>query len=209
MNFSNRFVLYLLFINIVYFAGIAYSRPVENPVQKIVGKAMAVLPATLNDPDILNSEQIKKIAIRYLKEQRKQNKRTIRQQRKQVQHLSEELEAAIADAIAKNIFSNRALIVGSDEKAIGEGMSKHVEINQEPNPNDYPYYRVPRAHKNLYDADVQLQQTINQQAAVTHYLADLALLVAVVHNRKPSTASAPFQKGWIHQQVDDLIENRL
>ncbi len=209
MSFSNRFVLYLLFINIVYFAGIAYSCPVENSVHKIVGKAMAVLPAIQNDLDTLNSKQIKKIAIRYLEKQQKQNRRTIRHQRKQVRHLSEELEAAIADAIAKNIFSNRALIVGADERAIGEGMSKHIEITQEPNPDDYPYYKVPRAHKNLYDADVQLQQTITQQAAVTHYLVNPALLVAAIPNQKASTASAPSEKGWIHQQIDNLIENRL
>ena len=198
MNLPRCFTLFLF---IIYFAGTIYSKPAENPAEIIL--------TSLSDTSTLSPKKIKKIAIHYLEKQQKQNKRTIRQQRKQVQHLSEELETAIADAIAENIFSNRALIVGSDEKAIGEGMSKHVKITREPNPNDYPYYKVPRAHKNLYDADVQLQQTITQQAAVIHYLADPALLVAAIHNQKASTASAPFEKGWIHQQVNDLIENRL
>ncbi len=162
----------------------------------------------LDNPDTLSSKQIKKIAIHYLKEQRKQNKRTIRQQRKQVQHLSEELEAAIADAIAKNIFSNRALIVGSDERAIGEGMSKHVKIMQEPNPKDYPYYKVPTAHKNLYDADVQLQQTKARQAVITHYQENVDMLVSTIHQRENNTVTS-INKDWIQRQVNNLIQSRL
>jgi hypothetical protein len=158
-----------------------------------------------NDPNTLNPKQIRKIAVGYLREQRKQNKRTIRQQRKQVQYLSEELEAAIADAIAKNIFSNRALIVGLDERAIGEGMSKRVEITQEPAP-DYPYYNVPRAHKYLYDADVQLQRALAQQASVSHYLEDITSLVDAVYDQKDAATLVSFQKDWIRQQVDDLIQ---
>lgn len=159
-----------------------------------------------NDPITLSPEKIKRIAIRYLKKQQRENRHLLSEQRKQMQDLSEELEAAIADAIAKKIFSNRALIVGSDERAIGEGMSNHIKITREPAP-DYPYYNVPRVHKNLYDADVQLEQTKAHQTAIAYYLENTTALVAAIECQ--AMASTHAKKDQIQQQIDNLTQDRL
>lgn len=207
MNPSSTFSFVLLFTVTICFAGTAYPKPTENPSPKRSDDPAEIALTMPNDSIILSPEKkIKRIAIRYLKKQQKENKRLLSKQRKQVQHLSEELEAAIADAIAKKIFSNRALIIGSDERAIGEGMSNHIKITREPAP-DYPYYNVPRTHKNLYDADVQLEQTKAREETMKYCLDNTTTLVAAI--QRQAIASTPFKKDQIHQQIDNLTQEQL
>ena len=64
----------------------------------------------------------------------------------------------------------------------------------EPNPDDYPYYKVPRAHKDLYDADVQLQQAIDRQAAIDNYMKNPTSLVGAIHHRMATIESVSSEK---------------
>ena len=137
-----------------------------------------------------------------------QSQRTLRQQRKQVATASRKLEDAIADAIAKGIIEKRSSVVGHDEEHIGEGMSERIQITKEPKP-DYPYYNVPKTHKDLYDADVQLQQTHAQQAAIAYYQENVDAFVSAIRQRKNAATVSSSEKGWIQQQVCDLVRERL
>lgn len=168
------------------------------------------LSPTISDRDL------EKVIKDHLKEQDKTNQDLIKDQRKEVIALSQALEEAITDAIAKKIFSNRALIVGSDERAIGEGMSKRITITQEPAP-DYPYYNVPRAHKDLYDADVLLQTSMAKQITIEQYRDDLTTVTSNVRSRLDALseeAATPLKDEaareiWIQQQVDELVEEEV
>ena len=198
MNPFSYFGLVISFIVVIGLTRVVHANSVKDSAK--------IALTISNDTSTLSPEKIKKVAIRYLKKQRKKNQRLLHKQRKQVQELSAELEAAIADAIAKKIFSNRALIVGGNERAIGEGMSKRVEITREPNPDDYPYYKVPRAHKDLYNADVQLQQTIDRQATIDNYMKNPTSLTAAIRHRMATNEPVVSEKDWVHQQVDVLTQ---
>ncbi len=161
----------------------------------------------------VSDNDLEKTIKSHLKEQDKINRNLIKDQRKAVVSLSQTLEESITDAIAKKIFSNRALIVGSDERAIGEGMSKRITITQEPAP-DYPYYNVPRAHKDLYDADVLLQTSLAKQITIEQYQDDLTTATSNVRTRldafteeeAASLENEAARESWIQQQVDELVE---
>ncbi len=182
-----------------------------NPSRAALGSGASIdngLSGTISDRDL------EKVIKDHLKEQDKTNQDLIKDQRKEVVALSQILEEAITDAIEKNIFSNRSLIVGSDERAIGEGMSKRVSITREPAP-DYPYYNVPRAQKDLYDADVLLQESLAKQTVIEQYQDDIAAAASEVRQRMDALGeeeAVPLKddetacEAWVQQQVDILIE---
>ncbi len=165
----------------------------------------------------VSDRDLEKTIEKHLKEQKRINRAVSRTQRNAVQSLSQILEEAITDAIDKNIFSNRSLIVGADERATGEGMSKHITITQEPAP-DYPYYNVPRAHKDLYDADVLLQTSLAKQTVIEQYREDIEAVASSVRDRMdalseeeatPLKDDETARETWIQQQVDALVEEAL
>ena len=85
-------------------------------------------------------------------------------------------------------------------------------------PPTIPYYSVRKVHKDLYDADVQLQTSKTRQAVVERYRDDIATVATNLRTRMDalSTTKADSLKGnedarntWIRQQVDELIEEEI
>ena len=209
MNLLNRFSLVFLTASTICYCGAVQPNPTKNLNYHLVSYLTETSTAdTSDDINKHHSEKIAKMAIRYLKKQRQHNQRTLRQQKKQVKTLSEKLEWSISDAISKNILTTRSSIVGPNDEATGEGMSKQIQITQEPAP-DYPYYSVRKVHKDLYDADVQLQQTQVRQAAVDYYLEHTDTLVSAIEQRRTSAGRTSVKEDWVQQQVGDLIQERL
>ena len=200
MRLLNYFSLILLTANILCGYGSVQSSSTE------ISNHRSITHTVVDTSDNPHPEKIAKIAIRYLKKQRQHNQRTLRQQKKQVKTLSEKLEWSINDAISKNILTTRSSIVGPNDEATGEGMSKQIQITQEPAP-DYPYYSVRKVHKDLYDADVQLQQTQARQAAVDYYLEHTDTLVSAIEQRRTSAGINSVREDWVQQQVSDLMQN--
>ena len=160
---------------------------------------------------------LERVIKKHIKDRRDQLKDSVREQRGQVTSLSQSLEESITDAITKHILTTRSSIVGPNDKATGEGMSEHIQITKEPAP-DYPYYSVRKVHKDLYDADVQLQTSKTRQAVVERYRDDIATVATNLRTLMDalSTTKADSLKGnedarntWIRQQVDELIEEEV
>ena len=204
MNPFNRFGFIFCLMSVPAFFSLGNVSHAESIDYSVIIDLPVVAPTSLGNDD----DQIRKIALRQLEKLHQQNQRTLRQQRKQVATASNKLEDAIADAIAKEIIETRSSVVGHNEEYIGEGMSERTQIAKDSAP-DYPYYKVPKTHKDLYDADVQLQQTRARQAAIAHYQEDVDALVSAIRRRKNAAAATSSDKEWIQQQVSDLIRERL
>ena len=129
MNLLNRFSFIFLTASTICYCGVAQPNPTKNPNHHLVSYLTETSTADTSDNINPHPEKIAKIAIRYLKKQRQHNQRTLRQQKKLVKTLSEKLEWSISDAISKNILTTRSSIVGPNDEAIGEGMSKQIQIN--------------------------------------------------------------------------------
>ena len=206
MNLLNRFSFIFLTASTLCYYGAVQPNPTKNLNHRLISYPIETSIVDTLDNINPHPEKIAKIAIRYLKKQRQHNQRTLRQQKKQVKTLSEKLEWSINDAISKNILTTRSSIVGPNDEATGEGMSKQIQITQEPAP-DYPYYSVRKVHKDLYDADVQLQQTQARQAAVDYYLEHTDTLISAIEQRRTSAGITSVREDWVQQQVSDLMQD--
>ncbi len=157
---------------------------------------------------------LEKAIRKYLNEQKKASKDSITKQRKQVVSLSQLVEEAIADAMEKNIMSTRAIVLGPNDEGLGEGMSLYMQITEEP-PLDYPYFNVRKAHKDLYDADVLLQNSLTRQQVIERFQNKTDNVATTVRQQmdtlseEKATALKDNKDAlneWIHQQVDALVE---
>ena len=60
-------------------------------------------------------------------------------------------------------------------------------------------------HKNLYDADVLLQQARTRQEAITAYLKNPAPLVKTIAEQSADSPATAIQNDWVEQQVEVLL----
>ena len=160
---------------------------------------------------------LERVVKRYLNDKRDSVRDSVREQRGTVVSLSQALEDAIADAIEKKIIETRSSVVGHNEEHIGEGMSERAQITKDPKP-DYPYYNVPKAHKDLYDADVLLQISLAKQTIIEQYRDDIASVATSVRERMDALdeeeatrlkEDEEAREAWIQQQVDTLVEEEV
>ena len=165
----------------------------------------------------VKDSELERVIKRHLNERRDAIKDSVSEQRGTVVLLSQALEDAIADAIMKKVIETRSSVVGRNEERIGEGMSKRTQITEDPEP-DYPYYNVPKAHKDLYDADVLLQVSEAKQTIIEQHQDDIATVATSVRERMDALdeeESARLKEdekardGWIQQQVDALVEEAV
>ena len=190
MNPFNCFGLVSWLMTFPAFFSPANASDTESIDRTVIIELPDVTPAS---PSSNDDDKIKEIAVQHLKKLQQQNQRTLRQQRKRVAIASKKLEDAITDAIAKQIIETRSSVVGHNEEHIGEGMSQRIQVS-EGRPSDYPYYKVPKTHRDLYDADIQLQQTKARQASIAHYQKNIDALVSAIRQRKNAAAITAFDK---------------
>ena len=154
--------------------------------------------------DSISSEKIERIAIRYLKRQKQQTRRTLKKKQHSVSTLSQALEVAITNAIAGRIIENRSSVVGPNDEHTGAGMSQRTQI-LDGSTFDDSYYTIPTVHKNLYDADVLLQQARARQEAIAAHLKNPVPLIKTIAGQSAASPATPIQNDWVKQQVEALL----
>ena len=154
--------------------------------------------------DSTSSKRVERIAIRYLKKQQQQTRRTLKKEQQRVSTLSQALEVAVADAIAERIIENRSSVVGPNDEHTGAGMSQRTQI-LDGSTFDDSYYTIPTVHKNLYDADVLLQQARARQEAIAAHLKNPVPLIKTIAGQSAAFPATPIQNDWVKQQVEALL----